>query len=875
VQTTNSSVFIQTKATDTKKESFVLRLGFLVIFFTLIIQPMILGGVGLFATLALVLAAIILGLLQIYRCFILKINTPVTLKNHLMPWALLPLFVAALWQTALLLPWPQHLAHILSPHFSQQRDMIWSHLAQKPNWSPLSLSAIDSGLFTIRLWATLIFTLQIHYYVEQKHHNKKIHTAIIMSGVLQGIFAVVVFLSRNQGVSFWNHVRGGILLQSFFANPNHQAAFFNITWSTCLLFGLKQAHRKKRYLFLSVSFFLLTCSLLSVSRGGMIASLIGLCLWGVYIIKIKTNNTHRSWFIAGFMFLLGLGVFVSSHIIANEFDDPHLFAKFKIAKESLPLIKRYPVGAGASTFGLAFNNIRSAAHRHYFYKFVENEWVQVLIDYGPYLGTIAILFVFLLLFKLLKQIKHIQRNSNESLFYKKQTHDWMNVLVVIAMLCIHNIVDFNFEVSSISLYTWCLIATLGKYQVPFFYSFSWSKYTLKTYKINTLATLLLSICTPIVVHLFYQRIYMETTSHGVQQQQWLKKMLLLQPTDSWLLVFIASSEEANHHNKEALYWLHHAIQMDPQWSEIRRFSARIFCNLKQERNVAAEIKKLLEEDDQEHKAFVLSTIDRCIQDERLIGALTQALHAKKDAIEILITAADNKKNIVWNNQIFDTYLELPKSEQQVEILSHMAISYLIKKQDKTRAQQALKQLETQFKDSPQAQLASANYYIYEGSRPHAIDILESALKQFPDHIPIRALLVQTLSENKQTARAEELSEELKKSCLIKEYDHLCMFYHRFKAHLLMSHHKLREASYEYQIIVNQKSYSIHDVDQLMSLMDQIDESIQGIEIAKRLSLKNKNKDLQALIKKYEDTLEKKKRQTIKDFLNFGHSSTDN
>ena len=180
---------------------------------------------------------------------------------------------------------------------------------------------------------------------------------IALSMVLLNAYLVV----QHLGIDFMDWSYYGLRNAATFGNPNLFAAFINANLFLLILSALKSVKARSRYLVFLAMGLSLFSYMITASRSGMLALLIGLVL--LVVLRKDIRHSRRFWRIAALLFLCAALVFlalpVTFHSLAARLlaitDDPGIHLRYHLYRAAGAMILSNPLtGVGINRFGQAF-----------------------------------------------------------------------------------------------------------------------------------------------------------------------------------------------------------------------------------------------------------------------------------------------------------------------------------------------------------------------------------------------------------------------------------------------------------------------------------------------------------------------------------------
>ena len=361
------------------------------------------------------------------------------------------------------LPLPEWLGGVLSPEgMMLHRDagvLLDSALADALH--PLSLDPGASLLEALRLsLGFLIFVLVFNHVRDRPDTGETILASVATAGLLVlGVGGIQWVLGTGILLGAYEAGTGAVerFFVATFVNENHQAGFFNL----CALVSLgcaQASDRPRARIFHGLVF--LAClmgSLLSFSRGGIVAILAGCALFSALTWRDNQRQSRRTRLnTETWLGSLAVGItavsalfyaFLTPELLslpgfASEVDD----VKFTSWSRVWELLQDYPlVGIGAGAFGDVFaryNDVMPGVE----FTHVENILLQPFIDHGLVVGSVLVAWGGFILAPVLYRAAA----SRES----------RGAAVGLFVLGLQNLVDFSLSVSGVLVVAVAVMAVL-------------------------------------------------------------------------------------------------------------------------------------------------------------------------------------------------------------------------------------------------------------------------------------------------------------------------------------------------------------------------------------------------------------------------------
>lgn len=477
------------------------------------------------------------------------------------PLGLMPLGLAAIACTVAVLPLPLGLIRAVSPLLTEARCDVWEDLGHSCAWVPLAADRAATALDAARLLVAFVLALIV--------------SARAQSG------RSVLWVWNALGVSAGLHLlvsQPNLELRRFgaFVSENHQAAFFNIGWACALLKAwVSRGHERRAYGLLMLACFAGT--LLTMSRGGVSAALLGLLLLGVLMVRSWSRRTVAV--LAGASVILGFLGFALWPQLARAFFVQSPLEKLDIYAPTIDLISRYPFGVGRGGFQWVFNMHRPAQRFWLQHDFVENEYLQSFVDYGWFGGA----FCCVVLLVLLRTTFTLALPRQDGGF---DAHRPKAVItfVVLAMLAVQNLVDFNAQLLVVFGSVWLCVAALGRPSVPLLSVSAFNK-PWKGLHAKAMASLALALCVPLLAWGWY---FDGRRLERTPDAESLKRLLYARPTDAAALAALGRADP-----EHRMSWLNHALAIDPMYGKAHIEVATLLCDASATKQAFSELRRAL------------------------------------------------------------------------------------------------------------------------------------------------------------------------------------------------------------------------------------------------------------------------------------------
>ena len=314
------------------------------------------------------------------------------------------------------------------------------------------LSTIFSMHKTTSIWASIqllnyiaIFYLVIHTIRSRSQLRQLVYVII---GV--AVFLSVFGLFKKFGVNpfpWWDY--GDLKyspdwLSATYGNHNHMAGYLEMAIPLALALLLTGLRGGTLFLFVYLSFLMLTALVLTLSRGGWIGCFAGLSFMAIALLTSPRFERKRLLgAIAGGAFVLALVVLASTPVIERvrtlvEKDPSATLSSRQVAWEGvLEMIPDRPfLGTGPGTFATIFTQYQPPGLNVYF-NMAHNDYLHFVSEVGLPLIAIIIWMIIALYRKSFKKLK------NPSRLVRWITLGAMSGLTAIL---VHSISDFNLHI---------------------------------------------------------------------------------------------------------------------------------------------------------------------------------------------------------------------------------------------------------------------------------------------------------------------------------------------------------------------------------------------------------------------------------------------
>lgn len=389
-------------------------------------------------------------------------------RQIVISWLGLPIFLGFLFSLSMLIPLPLWLRNFLAPSGTERVEWVKSLLNPEAQAQVLPVLSLDPPETAIRLLqmitAVCIFVV-IGDKARRENNRKLIFYFLLFGGLL--LFAVAAGHRLADISKIWGIYKTGNT--PFFApmiNPNHLASVFGIFSLFCLAGIFESKEKIEKFWFLLGSILCGSGSLLTLSRGGILAffAIAFAAILFAAIHKLgQTKDVHLrkrgkalplGVFLVAFL-AIGTAFFVSHEAISNELgtlQHDNVATKSLLYKPAWATFKDNWISgiAPGSLSNVFFSHVENSIENHsllsgqFSVPYFENTLIQTAIDHGLFKGLILFAVAFWLLLVLLK--------------YGSQYFSDKILILILLFVFLADVVDFAFETGAV---LWLISLTLA------------------------------------------------------------------------------------------------------------------------------------------------------------------------------------------------------------------------------------------------------------------------------------------------------------------------------------------------------------------------------------------------------------------------------
>jgi tetratricopeptide (TPR) repeat protein len=355
-----------------------------------------------------------------------------------------------------IVPLPSGVVEVLNPAVYEVRSRALRPLGgPSPSFMSLSLDLTFTAIELVKLFLYLCVYWSCQCWIRSKG-SRYVSVLVVASGAAcAGVFLAhrLLMLDLVYGVYKPLHVAlssTGGRISAPLLNENHMAALFGLAAAMAIGLALEVQDRGRRLLAIAGAGVIGGAMLLTFSRGGIVAFILGQLLFLSLRLLHRTRKSHDEktgghlgWVPLGLAASLGLGFFSAQDLIVGEFLHGDA-SKLEMAWAAAPLIRDFgSTGVGRGAYWVGFGaydplvSLSTATH-------AENVVVQLLADYGVIFGGAAILSFLAMM---VRELWDVPRRPTRAA-----------ALAGLVAFGVHNLVDFNIEVPGVAVLATAVLA---------------------------------------------------------------------------------------------------------------------------------------------------------------------------------------------------------------------------------------------------------------------------------------------------------------------------------------------------------------------------------------------------------------------------------
>lgn len=282
-------------------------------------------------------------------------------------------------------------------------------------------------------------------------------------GFFVATFALFQSVSSVGKLYWWIIPRSGGWVYGPYVNHNHYAGLMEMLTPVPLVYVLSHhAHGTRKHLALVAAVIMVVTIFLCGSRGGMVAFLVQMTVFGTVLFRGRTGR-KGAWtlgtilvLVVGTLAWLGGGELTKRMASIQDRSHSELSIQMReqISRDGLKMFTHRPVlGWGAGTFSEIYPQFRS------FYTDVlvdraHNDYLQLLIEDGLAGFAIMVWFVIVLYRTAAAKLSNWTRDTNGTVA--------LAAMLGCTGILVHSLVDFNLHIpaNAAMFYVWCTVAAM-------------------------------------------------------------------------------------------------------------------------------------------------------------------------------------------------------------------------------------------------------------------------------------------------------------------------------------------------------------------------------------------------------------------------------
>ncbi len=366
-------------------------------------------------------------------------------------------------------------------------------------------------------------------------------------------------------------------------NPNHAAGVMVLGTLCAAGLAVEVGASRARFWWFSIAALCGVVSMLSYSRGGLVALLLGLGLFGVLMLwRRRGRRRVRGLSASGGLLAAGLApIFLGFTLPGEELLKDlssgarvaGLSEKLAAVQDTIPLLQDHPwLGIGRGAFGSVYPRYRTSSLQVIFV-YPENLVAQYLAEWGVLLGSVALLaLTFVLAVRLLRG----------------RAPSVIGAVSGATALVVQNLVDFSLEMPGVALLLAAVLGGAGfefarsrklKVDRPFGFV------ALTAAPMVALSGVLLlawNAGDPFFDQKRLERLAMEASSApGVSHLQEAKQIAGMHPANGYMasLVSRVAELEVPQDLGDALSWANRALYLSPRYADAHSLTGRLLIKL--------------------------------------------------------------------------------------------------------------------------------------------------------------------------------------------------------------------------------------------------------------------------------------------------------
>jgi O-Antigen ligase len=499
--------------------------------------------------------------------------------------------------TAQLIPLPAGLLKTVS----ESGDAIFQFAAATKDYParPMSLDAPATLGELGKLSAYLAFFVAVAIHFRRPSRSRLLLQVLVFTAL--GIALIGTFQSffdPDRILFFYKPVRGfGTWVRGTFVNANHFGALMCLAAPVALNLALQARTRVQTLFWLAGCLALNIATLTSLSRaaiGALSVAEIGVTATFVFWQGRKTLALGRTLGVIAFLVagLLFTGLATVDRMdsidfsVSKELSTPQ--SKVFAWSNSVPMVRDFVwTGSGRGAFESAFGRYNSEGGK-VTYPWIENTPLQIIIDFGIPISTIAFVLLILSLWSGVMMVR--------------QQPELLGALGGLIALFLHDLADFSFEIPGVMLPGLALAGVLFAATRER----TTGRFSLSTQRVKWLLPLAL-LPVALIIPNFRQRdtdidLKVLVDHHGAPDQieKRARELLALHPAD-YAIPLVTGEILASTLNPNAIGWINHAMFLSPNHSRPHFLAGLYLARIHRNRQALLEFRIAANNDSTPHR----------------------------------------------------------------------------------------------------------------------------------------------------------------------------------------------------------------------------------------------------------------------------------
>lgn len=391
--------------------------------------------------------------------------------RRLVPW---PLALAAVVLLVLpLVPLPPMLVGWISPKTLELARTFPAEPGASPHRIPLSLSSASTIQRLWELWLVATAFCLARHSAGDERFPRILSWAVAAALVLLAVSDLIYRASGRQTIlgvwmPSWGTGAGTFANRNHFANWCVAGLLFCCGWMLRSLQPLHaartgaspsvRAHARQGHFLSGAVLFALVMTVLSGSRGGLVALVAGLAMWLALLLCRAHRRSRWVWTFAavagGLLLALAFGDHLLRRLAETPADIASRHSKLAIWKDTLAMAWQFPVfGVGWGAFAVAFGHLKTFGGGATFWH-AENEYFQGLLE-GGLAGVVLFAAVFFFV------LRGVVRAAFDPARRLAEPETFFAALAALAAFAAHAAFEFVLQIPSTAMLAAVLLGFLA------------------------------------------------------------------------------------------------------------------------------------------------------------------------------------------------------------------------------------------------------------------------------------------------------------------------------------------------------------------------------------------------------------------------------